>query len=430
MRGIRALVFLVLPLASLPLLADWPTWRGPKLNGISEEKNLPGEWGPRKNVLWRAPLEGVGTSTPVIWGDQVFLTMQVGKNPIVGLDRPPEGPDAKPAMDSDKVQFLVRSYNLMNGQLNWEYRLDAEGPLPSTHKKHNLASPSCTTNGKAVYAWMGTGQVVALTMDGKLIWRRHIGRDYAPFNVRWGAGSSPTLYKDSLLLLCDHVDIAYLLSLDANTGEERWKIDRGEARSYTTPYVVPDENGDQLVVNSTQRIDAYDPATGKLLWHVAEPRRVPVSSPVFHDGILYTSRGHRSGPFMAVRTGGRGDVNESHIIWRVRTGAPYVSSLLYYQGLLYMATENGIASCVDASNGKTLWKKRLGGWFSASPVGADGKVYLVNEDGEAWVLKAGRDFNLLHNNDLGERTLASPAFSRGRMLLRTDNHLVCIGNGG
>lgn len=411
--------------------ANWPQWRGPNADGTSDEKNLPTKWGPDENISWRATLPGVGTSTPIVWEDRVVITMQVGKNRLGNPGRS-EGPAAREAPDSPgRVQFLVQSYRLSDGQPLWEYRFDAEGPLPTTHEKHNLASPSCVTDGKLIYAWVGTGQLVALTMDGKPAWRRHIGRDYAPFTVRWGHGSSPALYRDSLFLLCDHEESAYLLALDKNTGEEKWKADRSaDSRSYTTPFIARRADGDELIINSSHRIDAYDPASGKHLWHVGEPNRVPVPTPVFHNGTLYASRGYRSGPYMAVRTGGRGDVNDSHVRWLVRTGAPYVSSLLYYDGLIYMATESGVATCVDAADGETLWKERLGGYFTASPVAADGKIYLLNEEGETFVLKAGREFNLLHKNELGERTLASPAIAKGSILLRTDEHLLCIRSPG
>lgn len=407
--------------------ADWPQWRGPNANGLSGETGLPEVWGPEENIVWRTALPGVGTSTPIIWEDQVILTMQIGKNEIEGLGRQ-EGPVARKAPGEEgRVEFLVRSYNRVDGALIWEHRFAAEGVLPATHNKHNLASPSCVTDGKTVYAWMGTGQIVALTMEGRPVWKRHIGEEYAPFNVRWGPGSSPTMYKEKLFLLCDHQATAYLLALDRHTGKELWKVDRNGGRSYTTPFVLKGARGDALVINSSERIDAYDPETGKHLWHAGEPNRVPVSTPVYHEGVLYTSRGYRSGPYMAVKTSGRGGIQPSDILWRIPTGAPYVSSLLYHGGLIYMATESGIGSCVDAASGKTLWKKRLGGYFSASPVAADGKVYLVNEEGDAFVLKAGREYHLLQKNSLGERTLASPAIAGGDIFLRTDEHLIRIG---
>jgi outer membrane protein assembly factor BamB len=255
-----------------------------------------------------------------------------------------------------------------------------------------------------------------------------MGKEYAPFDVLWGHGSSPFLYRNSVLLLCDHAKQGYLVSLDKKTGKQLWKLDRGaEIRSYTTPFLVKGTKGDELIVNSSKRVEALDPSTGELLWHASNENRVPVPTPVWHDGVMYLNRGFNSSPYLAVKTGGRGDVSASHTLWQVNTGGPYVSSLLYYQGLLYMVTETGIASCVDAKDGKTLWKERFGGVFSASPVAAEGKVYLVNEDGEAWVLAAGRELKVVEKNVLKERTLASPAIAGGRIFLRTDEHLVAIG---
>ena len=421
--------FLVLLTASAAWAANWPHWRGPAANGVSEESAVPVEWGPDRNILWKAPLRGFGTSTPIVWGDRVFLTSQIGDGPFEQRGRDFENASvARRTGQRGLVQFVVQAFARADGRRLWEYVFDADGDLNPVHMKHNLASPSCVTDGEMVWAWMGTGQIAALTMDGKLVWKRHIGREYSPFQVMWGHGSSPVLYRDTVILLCDHQQAAYLLALDKKTGRQRWKADRGkDIRSYTTPFVVMGKDRDELIVNSSQRIDAYNAATGEFLWHVGEPNRVPVPSPVHHDGIVYANRGYNSSPYLAVKTGGRGDVSETHVQWQVKTGGPYVSSLLYYGGLLYMANEMGIAACVDAADGKTLWRERFGGVFSASPVAAAGKVYLVNEGGEAWVLEAGRELKILHRNKLPERTLASPAISGGRIYLRTDQHLVAIG---
>lgn len=427
----RVLIIAVLALLLPPDArgANWPQWRGPAANGTSEEKGLPTQWGPDQNIAWKVPMRGLGTSTPIVWGDRIFLTSQIGDGPFEQRSRDFASASVpRKTGQKEKVQFLVEAFARSDGRLLWEYRFDADGDLPPVHMKHNLASPSCVTDGQFVYAWMGTGQLVALSMDGKPVWSRNLGKEYSPFQVLWGHGSSPMLYKDSLMLLCDHPRAAYLLALDKRNGKQLWKADRGQdRRSYATPFLVRGEKGDELIINSSERIDAYNPSSGELLWHVGESNRVPVPSPVFHQGVLYASRGYNSGPYLAVKTGGRGDVAATHVLWEVKTGAPYVSSLLYYQGLIYMATETGIATCVDAASGRMLWRERLGGVFSASPVVADGKVYLVNEGGEAFVLEAGRELKILNRNQLGERTLASPAISNGQIFLRTDEHLIAIG---
>ncbi len=420
-------ICLLLSLVSVTIAADWPQWRGPTADGISQEKSIPTEWSKTKNVAWRADLPGLGTSTPIIAGERIFLTTQIGDGPFEQRSRDFDNASTPRKTGNGNVRFVVLAFSRIDGHKLWEYSFDADGELPKVHIKHNLASPSCVTDGKMVYAWMGNGQLAALTVEGKPVWKRHLGKEIAPFDVLWGHGSSPLLYKDRLILLVDHPEGGYLLSLDKTTGRDLLKVNRGkELRSYTTPLVVPGPHGDELIINSTLRVEALSAATGELLWYVGEPNRVPVPTPVFHDGILYANRGYSSSPYFAVRTGGAGDA-ASRIQWEAKTGGPYVSSLLYYQGLIYMANETGIASCVDATNGNLLWKERLGSVFSASPVAADGKVYLANEAGDTFVLEAGRERKILQRNTLDERTLASPAISNGQIFLRTDEHLYCIG---
>lgn len=419
---------LLLPLAVWG--ENWPQWRGPANDGISGEKNLPVRWSKSENVAWKSPLKGLGTSTPIVWEDRVFLTSQLGDGPLAeGARDFDDAQTAKQMGSGQGVAFLVSAFARSTGRLLWERRFPAGGHLPEVHIKHNLASPSCVTDGERVYAWFGTGLAVALTLDGETLWQRDLGKEYTPFDVRWGHGSSPALYKDRLFLLVDHPLDSYLLAVDRRTGKDVLKTSRGkERRSYTTPFVVQREEGDQLIVNTNEAIQALHPDTGKILWQVGEENRVPIGVPVFHNGVLYSNRGYNSSPYLAVRLDGAAETGAPKPKWSVPTGGPYVSSLIYYQGVLYMANERGIASAADAETGKTFWKQRLGGVFSASPVAADGRVYLVEESGKTYVLEAGREFKLAATNDLGERTLASPAISGGWIFLRTDNHLFAIEN--
>jgi outer membrane protein assembly factor BamB len=286
------------------------------------------------------------------------------------------------------------------------------------------------TDGELVFAWFGTGQLIALDRAGAVKWQRHLGKEIAPFDIQWGHGSSPVLYRDLVILLCDQPSASYLLAIDKRTGQNRWKADRGKGRtSYSTPLVVQHASGAELIVNSSERIDAYDPATGRALWYTGEANRFPIPTPVVHDGIVYASRGYRSGPYMAIRTGGAGDVSASHVVWRVPTGAPYVSSLLYYDDVVYMANDVGVLTAVDAKSGERLWQHRVEGVFSASPVAGGGHVYFVSENGDTIVVKAGRTPAIVSRNAVGERALASPALSNGRVFIRTDEHVFCIGTG-
>ena len=416
--------------ASRAVADNWPQWRGPEATGVSREENLPTRWTAEDNVAWKAPLEGLGTSSPVVWEGKIFLTSQIG---VGQIDRRgaqfPGAPAARDyRRDDDEVQFIVYAFDRSDGRLLWRYRFAAEGSLPAVHYKHSLASPSSVTDGESVYAWVGTGQLVALSMEGELQWQRHLGQEYALFDVLWGHGSSPALYENLLYLLCDHPAGAYLLALDKRTGKEIWKVERGPGlRSYSTPFILRSADGDELIVNSSHRIESFDPETGELLWYAGEATTLAIPMPVSHDGILYASRGYSSGPYASIRGGGRGDVSGSHIRWRFPTGAPYVSSLLYYQGLVYMANENGIVTAIDAETGSLIWRERLGDVFTASPIAADGKIYLLGESGKTVVLEAGRTFRIVAENALSERSLASPAVSEGQIFIRTDQHLFCIG---
>jgi outer membrane protein assembly factor BamB len=417
--------------------ADWPQWRGPNGNGIADERNLPERWSGTENVAWKAPLAGAGVSSPIVFGDRVFVTSQIGDGIRRQGPRLVQGGDAAAAGErplggsrggGSGATFVIEAFQRADGRRLWEHRVEAAGPLPTVHDKHNLASPSPVTDGEMVYAWFGTGQLVALDMSGKRVWERHLGRENSPFDINWGHSSSPTLYRDSLILLCDHQPAAYLLAVDKKTGKDRWKTDRGRGRmSYTTPFVVEAAAGPELIVNSSQRVDVYDPRTGAFLWHVGGSNQFPIPSPTFHDGTVYMSRGYRSGPFMAVRPGGRGDVSASHVVWQVNTGAPYISSLVYDSGLLYMANDVGAITVVDAANGQKVWQERVNGIFSASPVAGDGKVYFVSETGETIVLRSGRQPSIVARNDVGERLMASPAISNGQIFLRGDDRLIAIG---
>ena len=446
MRAVIAFLVGSIALAGTAAAENWPQWRGPRGTGIAQEEGLPTRWSSEDNIVWKAPLRGLGVSSPVVWDDRIMLTYQIGRGVLRPGSHPSlvRGPGTDPALerplgdaaasaatdtDAGRVYFVVAAFHRSDGRRLWEYQLEADEQLSAVHRKHNLASASSVTDGSLVYALFGTGQLVALDMDGQLVWERHLGEEYSPFQLSWGHASSPTLYEDLLILLCDHVPAAYLLALDKRTGQEQWKVDRGRNMgSYSTPLVVPGPQGDELIVNSSLRLDAYDPSTGEWLWQAGEPNQFPIGVATYDAGMLYTSRGYRSGPYMAIRLGGRGDVSDTHVEWRVPTGAPYISSILYYDGLIYMAHGNGIASGIDAKTGARVWQERIGGIFTASPVAGDGKVYLLSETGETVVLRAGRTLQIVSRNDLGERSLASPAISNGQVFIRTDQHLVCIGN--
>jgi len=320
-RHIGALVPLVALLSSFQLAAeDWPQWRGPSSLGISAENGLPQRWSAAENVAWKAKLAGSGASSPVVTGGLVVVTSQIGSyrasssgDPLLARDDQSlaarEQAISTPPMASGnrggELFLAVEAFRASDGRRLWEYRIRAAGELPKLHEKHNLATPTPVSDGERIYAWFGNGQLVALDVQGRELWRHHLGQEYGSFLTPWGHGSSPVLYKDLLILLCDHQPVSYLLAIDKRTGERRWKVDqKGDRVSHSTPVVVPGPQGDELIVNSSARIEAYAPATGNLLWHAGGERQTPIPSAVFHDGAIYLSRGYRNSDVLAIRAGG------------------------------------------------------------------------------------------------------------------------------
>ena len=432
---------LVLAVAACSILTvhlraeNWPHWRGPSATGVSSEVKLPERWGDTDNVAWKATLRGVGISSPIVWGDLVIVTSQAGSGEVRPGPRLVQGGDPLAAGErplssgpAGNVTFLVSAVDRRNGRAVWEFAMPAEGPLPAVHEKHNLASPSPVTDGERVYAWFGTGQIAAVDLSGKLVWKKHLGATYGPFEINWGHGSSPVVHNNRLILLCYHERGSYLLSLDARTGEVQWKADAPSGvTSYSTPLVLSAAGRNEIVVNSSAGVSGHDFLSGERRWYIEEPNRFPIPTPVFHDGIIYTSRGYRSSPFMAIRPGGSGNVANSHVAWKVSSGAPYISSVLYYDGLIYMTGDVGVLTVSDARTGERVYQDRIGGVFTASPVAGDGKVYLASEDGETIVVAAGRNPKIVSRNRLTARQLASPAIAGGRLFIRSDDALYAIG---
>lgn len=418
---------------------NWPQWRGPGGIGVADTQDAPINWSDGDGIAWRASLGGVGLSTPIVWGDRVFVTSQRGagnrrdgNHPTLYQGGPPTDVgertlSTRPDDQDAPVTFLIESFARADGEPLWTLEVPAVGELPAVHDKHNLASSSPVTDGERIYSVYGTGQVVAADLDGVIVWQRNLADEYGSFNINWGHTSSPIVYGDLLIIPCFHDPASYLLAVDARTGETRWRVDRGNGvQSYSTPVVVPTASGDELIINTSEALEAYRPETGEALWRYNEPNSFAIPAPVFHDGVIYATRGYRSGPYMAIRAGGRGDIDASRIEWSSPTGAPYVSSLAYADGLLFMAGDVGVVTCIDAQTGERVWQSRTGGVFSASPVIVGDRVYMVSETGETLVMRVAREPEVIARNTIEGRLLASPAFSGSRLFLRTDDEVVAV----
>ena len=387
----------------------WPQWRGPLLNGISVEKNLPVRWSKTENIAWRLSLPPLTGSTPVIWGHRVFLHLVEG--------------------DAMHLWCVDRQ----TGTVLWKRRL-SDGDMMA--RKENMSSPSPVTDGTHVWVMTGTGVVKAFDMDGHERWSRNLPAEYGAFGLNWNYASSPLLYKDALIVQVLHgmktESPSYLLSIDKLTGKTRWRVERadratGEGKdAYTTPSVVRVGNADQVVVSGAVAVTGHDPETGKELWRASglNDDRTVASPVVFGDLVFAPSRQR---PLLAVKTGGQGDVTNTHVLWSFAKG-PDVPSPVTDGNYLYSITDNGVLYCLDVRTGAVVYQQRLrSATYSGSPVLADGRMYVTNEDGVTTVAKVSPPFELISENDLDDFTLSSPAISDGQIFIRTKNFLYAIG---
>jgi outer membrane protein assembly factor BamB len=406
---------LFLAVLSLPAWAeDWPQWRGPTLNGISTEKNLPVHWSTTENVAWKLAMPSRSASTPIIWGNNIFLNVA----------------------DGDGIYLWC--VDKTKGTPIWK-KLIGHGNY--TTSKENMTSPSPVTNGKAVYVMTGIGVLKGFDINGNELWMRDIQKDYGKLGQNYAYASSPLLYQGSLYMQVlrgfKTQDPSYVMRLDAKTGKTVWRVIRptdavGEAHdAYTSPTLLRYGNHVEIVVLGADCVTGYDQATGEELWRGTglnpdkSPMYASVASPVVYGDVVYAPT--RVRPLIAFRAGGRGDISQSHKLWSFMNG-PYVPTPVTDGRYFYSVNDGGILWCLDAKTGREIWggQRIKPATYSSSPVLADGKIYVTSEDGLTTVLKAGPKFEVLAENDLSDYTLSSPAISDGHIFLRTAQFLYSI----
>ena len=384
----------------------WPRWRGPSGQGVVTGTGYPETWSATDNVRWKVRVPGRGNSSPIVWGDKIFLTT---------------------AYDGGK-KISVLCFRRSDGELLWEV-FAPEATPESPHRKNGHASGTPTTDGVRVYAYLGNHGLLAVDVSGKMVWHR----PFAEIPAFHGTAGSPLLYKDSVILYQDHEGgTSFVSAFDKSTGKVKWSTHRDETVGWGTPIAIRTGDRDELIVSSQKRVYAYDPDTGKELWTCGGNLYEVIPTPVVGHGLVYCSSG-RAGPTLAIRPGGSGDVTDTHVVWKSPKGSPFVPSPLLYGDYLYMVNDiQSVATCYDAKSGEVMWQGRLGKaqreGFSASPIGVQGKVFFTNDLGDTFVLKAGPEFELLHVNRLNQRTLASPALVDGNWYFRTESHLLSIGS--
>lgn len=388
---------------------NWPGWRGPARNGTTTDLGAPLIWAADAGVKWKAPLPGSGISNPIVWDDWVVCTSSDGARQqdlhVVCLDR-----------DS--------------GRSRWHARLWGSAPTLYHETKSSMASPSPITDGRHVYAFFGSGDVFCLDLAGRLVWQRSLAAEYGAFENRFAASSSPLLLEDTLIVQCDHYGSSYLLAIDKLTGANRWKTDRPEAwLSWSSPVCIAGDSPSamELVVCGSEKMDAFDPQSGRKLWTLSGMSRECIPTPVVGRGLIYATSGP-NGSTYAVRPGGQGDITGSHVVWSNNRGNPFVPSAILVGDYYYLVDDHGIGTCLAAGSGKVVWKRRFGGEFTASPVAAEGRVYFTNEAGSTLVIRADSPtYEELARNTIDEPVFASAAIAHGRFFLRGAGHLWCIG---
>lgn len=422
---------------------SWPSFRGSEASGVAEGQNLPDKWNVRRgeNILWRTMIPGLAHSSPVIWGDRLFVTSAVSSNPAATF-RPGLYGDGDASDDRTRQRWMVYALDKRTGKILWE-RVAYEGqPIDKRHIKSTYASATPATDGRIVVAWFGSQGVFAYDVNGNLRWKVDLGRiDVGAYDIpsfEWGPASSPIIWNDLVILQCDTQADSFVIALNVQSGETVWKTPREELPSWGTPTVVTTSAGAMLVTNASNYIRGYDPQTGKELWKLGGSSKITAPTPVFKDGLFVIASGRQpEGPIFVVRQNAKGDVtlaagktNSEAIAWSRIARGPYMPTPLIYRGLVYVLNNNGIFDAYNLGTGEEVYRQRLpniGSGFSASPVGADGKIYLSSEDGEISVISAGTKFTQISTNDMGETLMATPAISEGVLYARTAKNVFAIG---
>ncbi|MGH8694801.1 MAG: PQQ-binding-like beta-propeller repeat protein [Burkholderiales bacterium] len=458
--------------------AHWPQWRGPSFNGIAPTA-APVEFGDAKNVKWKIAIAGRGFSTPVIWGDRIFLTTAVptGKTTTAAAASPPPnnpppqgppppagagppGPGSPPperrggggpggpppgrrgggggpgggAGAGEEHQFIVMCLDRKTGKTLWERVAKTATPHEGYHRTYgSFASNSPATDGRFVYASFGSRGTYCYDFNGKLIWEKDLGVQMR-MRLGFGEGSAPLLHDNLLIQNCDQENGSFAIALDKRTGKEVWRVNRDEMSSWSMPFAADHKGKKQIVISATNKVRSYEPDTGKLIWECAGLGTNVIPAPVQYNDTVLVMSGHREPKLMAIRLGREGDLAGSDaVVWSQTRGTAYTPSPVLDDNKFYTLSDNALLSCFNATTGEPYYQqKRLpqADSFKASPIGASGKLYLASESGVVTVIKMGEQFEVLANNTFADQMfVASPVVAEGELYLRSKTHLFCISDG-
>lgn len=437
-------ILLILSLGSVSVPAqNWPQFRGPGASGVAEGQPSAIKWDVAKavNVRWSIALPGLAHSSPVVWGNKIFVTTAVTS---AAKDETRYGlfGDVAPVKDDPKHTWKVYALDKQTGKILWE-RIAYEGmPKVKRHPKSTHADSTPVTDGKYLIAMFGSHGLYAYNLNGKLLWKQDLGVldagwFYDP-DYQWEYGSSPIIYKNMVIIQADLQKDSYVAAYNIKNGKLLWKTPREEIPGWSTPTVVEGKSRVELITNGTKAIRGYDPQTGKELWRLTPNSEITTPTPVVAHDLIYVTSGYRPvQPIYAIRLGASGDItlkegqdSSEAIAWSKPRGGPYMPTPIVYGDVFYVCSNQGVLTAYNAKTGERLYQERLGGKggaFTASPVASDGKIYLSSEDGDVFVVKAGPKYELLATNPVGEVMMATPAISDGLVIVRGVSHLFAFG---
>ena len=417
---------------------NWPQLRGPGSLGVGASANLPDKWSADENIEWKRDLPGRGWSSPIVWGNRVFLTTVINSEKS---EEPKKGlyfGGNRPKPPESEHEWRIYCLNLKSGSVEWQKTIQKQTPEVGLHIKNSYASETPVTDGKHVYFYFGNVGIYCYTLAGKEVWSKKLKAHKTRYG--WGTAASPVLHKDRIYIVNDNDEASYLLALDKTTGKELWRTEREEKSNWATPYVWENELRTEIITPGTGKFRSYD-LDGKLLYEFGGGSSITIATPYSKFGMLYVSSGYimdKKKPVFALRPGAKGDISlgddeteSKFIAWCQKKAAPYNPTTLVYGELMYVLLDRGFVSCYDARTGKQIYdRKRLpnGRAFTSSPWAYNGKIFCLNEFGQTFVIQAGPEFKLLHSNKLGEdeMCMATPAIAGDRLLIRTENRVFCI----
>ena len=421
-----------------PKVSSWSQWRGPEGTGLSAETNLPVEWNAQKNLKWKTAIPGRGHSSPIVWGEKVFLTTDVEGEIVEGAKAVKHVLGGQDFLHPDSVganrkhTFKVLCLDRRTGKVLWE-RTAYEGTVyDDRHRKGSYASPTPATDGRFVYAWFGAegDGLYCYDVNGKLIWKASVGKIAT---VGMGPGTSPVLVDNVVVLQCDedNGDKSFIVGIDKKTGQEAWRTPRKVQSSWATPLVIRQGQRAEVITSGNEWIIAYDPKTGKEVWKIKGHESNAIPSPLTGHGMVFVYAGFPAKKVMAIKLGASGDLTGSNnLVWHYEKGTAYVPSSILLGDYLYLTTDRGILTCMEAKTGKIVYEGGripVPATFTASPVAFDDKILLTSEDGDTYVIKAGPKHEVLATNSVGEPVYASPAIAGGMIFIRGEKQLFAIG---